>query len=259
MAIFDGHIARVRGILEELRHRGERLREFQCPSSAGDLVKGLPVQVGAGANPGIILRSDTFVELGNPEVGSTSLFLWTNTLSLVQDGRITLFGPDIPESAGASLPFAQILMVGGRNITRQKHERIQEHQHVSDRIEGYMVRTSARSVWGRVSKEAAGRGFSFQTLGRALMSLMKLGAPEDVEAMEVIFVTSSREDVRRLDEIAAEVQGIGSGIVKGVWKEKGYDIECDYNCTSCTHKPVCDEIRDLNAVRKEKEKEKGAL
>ena len=34
------------------------------PRSSG---QGLPMRVGPGANPGIILRGDTFVELGNPE------------------------------------------------------------------------------------------------------------------------------------------------------------------------------------------------
>lgn len=253
MAIFDEHIGRVRGVLDEFRSRGGRWREFRCPGTAEELVKGLPVRVGPGSNPGIILRSDAFAELGSPEAGSTSMVLWTNDISLVHDGLITLIGPDIPESEGANLSFAQILLVAGRALGPQMHERILENQHVSDRIEGYMVRTSARNIWARVSRGAAAKGFSFEVLGRALMSIMKTNVPE-VEAMEIVFVTAGKEPIRRLDEIAAAVQGIGSGIVKEVWKARGYDIECDYNCSSCTHKPVCDEIRDLNTVRKEKER-----
>ncbi len=252
MAIFDEHIQSVRAYVAEAVGAGVGLREFDCPSSAGELMAGLPIRVAEGANPGIILRSDVFVELGNPESGSTSMVLWTDDVSLVRDGVITLLGPDIRESPGAKLPFAQIMIVGGKGLTREKHERIQENQHVSDRIEGYMVRSSARNIWARVSKEAAGKGFSFEVLGRALMGIMKSNVPE-VEAMEVIFVTAGREHVRRLDEIAAAAQSIGGQIVKEVWKEKGYDIECDYNCSTCTHKPVCDEIRDLNAARKVKE------
>ena len=73
--------------------------------------------------PGIILRGDTFVELGNPEPGSCAFLLWTDNPSLVRDGKITLIGPDIQESPGASLPFAQVLMVGGTGLGREEHER----------------------------------------------------------------------------------------------------------------------------------------
>ena len=81
---------------------GRPVREFAVPSSVEALKEGLPIRVGPGANPKIILRSETFVELGDPTAGSCAFVLWTDTPSLIRNGRITLIGPDVQEARGAS-------------------------------------------------------------------------------------------------------------------------------------------------------------
>ena len=102
----------------------------------------MPIAIGSGANPGIILRGDAFLELGNPTAGSCAYLLWTDEPSLIRDGRITVFGPDIPESEGASLPFGQVLMLAGEGLLPKDHERLQQVPIVGDQIEGYMIRST---------------------------------------------------------------------------------------------------------------------
>ncbi len=239
MSDFNKHIQEVHQYLE-----GHDGTELVCPSSVEDLREGLPVQVGPGSNPGIILRSDMFAELGNPAVGSTSFIIWTEDNDLVNDGRITVIGPDIPQSEGCSLPFAQVLMLGGKGISSELQEKIEEYQHISDHLEGYMVRSSSQSIWGRVSNEAAAKGFNLETLGRALMITMKTNVPE-VDSMEIVFVTSNKEDLNPLSEIAAEVDNARKTIIKEIWKERGYDLECELDCNSCDSKVTCDDIKDI--------------
>jgi CO dehydrogenase/acetyl-CoA synthase beta subunit len=257
MAVFDAHIEKVSRYIEEMRSSGARVVQLDRPGSPEELRAGLPIEVGPDANPGIILRSDTFLELGNPEAGSCASLLWTDRPSLVRDGRITLFGPGIQESSGASLPFGQILMVGGDGLEQGDHEQLQQAQHVADQIEGYMVRSASQSLWSRVSRDAAARGFDFETLGRALMSLVKTGAPA-VSAVEVLFVTASKEDVQRLDEIVSGVKEIGRNILKETWKARGYDLDCDFDCSSCKDSEICDDIRDVIAARRKKVESGGA-
>ena len=228
-----------------------RLVEFDRPGSAEELREGLPIAVGPNANPGIVLRSDTFVELGNPQAGSCAALLWTDRPALIRDGRITLFGPNIQESAEGSLPFGQILMVAGEGLAEEDHEKLQQAQHVADQIEGYMVRSASQNLWSRVSRDAAARGFDFETLGRALMSLVRSGAPA-VSAIEVLFVTTSKEDVKRLDEAVSGVREVGREILKETWKARGYDLDCDFDCESCKDQEVCDEIRDVIVARRKK-------
>lgn len=258
MPTFDAQVREVAAYVEAMRAMGRPTREFELrPSSLELLTQELPVRVGPGANPKIILRSDTFLELGSPQAGSCAVVLWTDAPSLIRDGRITLVGPDVPEAAGASLPFGQIVLVGGTGLSVEEHPAIGQAQYVADQIEGYMVRSSSRNIWSRVSTDAAAKGFCFEILGRCLMAIYKSSLPK-VQAMEVVFITSSKDDVLGLNDIAREVRDISADIVKEHWKRKGYDLDCDLDCRSCHDKDVCDDIRKIIAARVRKERRAAA-
>jgi len=254
MAPFDVYVTKLTQYTVEMQGKGRQVREINCPTEVSALVAGLPLRVGRGANSGIILREDTFVELGNPAQGSCAFLLWTDNPSLVRDGKITLIGPDIQESAGASLPFGQVLVMGGMGLGREEHALLEQNQYVSDQIEGYMIRSMAQHIWSRVNKKAAEKGFCFETLGRALAAIFKSEVPK-VQAVEILFVTSSKEDLEQLDNISRQVQKIARDIMRETWKAKGFDIfECNrgWACNSCPDKPICDDIRELSTVRKKK-------
>ncbi|MFQ5510631.1 MAG: hypothetical protein ACE5EO_02160 [Candidatus Krumholzibacteriia bacterium] len=258
MAGFDAELRKVAAYVTEMRSKGRPTREFACPHSVTKLQEGLPVRVGAGANRGIIFRSETFAELGNPVAGSCAFVIWTTTPSLVRDGIVSLVGPDIQEAAGTGLPFGQVILIGGKNLGAEDHQSLHQGQYIADQLEGYMVKSSSRNMWSRVSKEVGARGFSFETLGRALMAIFKSTLPK-VEAMEVVFVTSSKEDVQVLDRIGQQVVEIGSELVKEHWKSKGYDLDCDLDCGSCHDKEVCDDIRDVVSTWHKKKSKKAAV
>lgn len=251
MATFDNEVRKVSEYVAQLRGKGRPAREFACPPAASALADGLPIRVGRGANPRIILRGDTFVELGNPSAGSCAFVVWTDTPSLLSEGRITLIGPDIQEAPGGSLPFAQIVMVGGEELGVEAHQTLAQTQYIGDQIEGYMVRSSSQHLWSRVSTDAAAKGFCFETLGRALMIIFKSSLPQ-IQAMETVFVTSSKEDVLQLEDLAGQVRESGREIVKEHWKARGFDLDCEFDCRSCHDKKVCTDIRDMLAARRKK-------
>lgn len=218
MANYDEVIGKIREYL-----RGRPVREIRCPTSPEELKKDLPVRVGPGSNPGVILRSEVFAEMGNPAEGSNGFIVWTRDLSLIRDGLISIVGPDIPEmNEGASVPFGQVIMVAGKGLDPSLQERIEDARHVSDQIEGYVVRDSSKGVWGRVSRDAVARGFTMETLGRALMITMKSSLPQ-IEAVEIVLVTSNRRDIDHLGEIATEVAAIRKEVIGLAWKGKGYE------------------------------------
>jgi CO dehydrogenase/acetyl-CoA synthase beta subunit len=117
-----------------------------------------------------------------------------------------------------------------------------------------MIRSVSQLIWSRVSRQVAEKGFCFETLGRALMSIFKSDVPE-VQAMEIIFVTTSKEDLEPLDAMGAQIKKIFNSILASDWKAKGFDIyECTFggDCTSCPDQPVCDDIKEVIKVRKRK-------
>ena len=254
MSIYDAYIPKIADYVADLQSKGRRLREFRCPSDVSQLLEGMPVLVGPGASQGIILRGDTFVEIGNPEAGSAAFLLWTDNPALVTDGKITLVGPDIPESPDASLPFGQVLIVAGSELSEKDNQTLEHSQFVADRIEGYMIRSVAQLIWSRVNKEAAAKGFRFETLGRALLSIFKTDVPK-VQAMEILFVTSSKDDLEPLGTIGAQVNKIFKSMLREDWKARGFNIyECasGYDCKACPDQPVCDDIKEVIKVRKKK-------
>ena len=254
MAVFDAYIRKVAEYVEVMRGDGRQVRVFDCFVTLERLLEGLPVKVGPGAGSGIVLRGDTFSELGSPEAGSCAFPLWTNNTALIKDCRITLIGPDIPESRGASLPFAQIIIAAGKELSEKQHSALDESQYISDQIEGYMVKSTPGRMWTRVSNNAAEKGFGFEALGKALIAIYKSHIPQ-IEAMEILFVTSSKEDVRKLDEISEQVKKISKDIIRETWLARGYDIlECTlgWDCGSCPDKSVCDDIKAVITVRKKK-------
>lgn len=256
MSIFDAYIKKIAEYVEELRKQGRQLRAFQCPGEPDKLLDGLPIRVGPQASPGIILRGDTFMELGSPDAGSCAFPVWTDNPSLINDGRITLIGPDIPESQGASPSFGQVVLAGGKELSDQEHPALEQSQYISDQIEGYMIKSTPGRMWSRVSKNAVEKGLNFEMLGRALMAIFKTEVPR-IQAMEIVFITSGKEDLKRLDDIAQQVQKISKDIVREIWLAKGYDIlECTlgWDCSTCDDKSVCDEIREVLKVRKKKVK-----
>lgn len=202
----------------------------------------------------VILREETFVELGSAEAGSLAFVLWTANPDMINNGRITLIGPDITESSGKSLPFAQILMVGGKHIGNEDSEGIQDVQFIDGRIDGFMVRSLFKNMWCRVSRSAAEKGFCFEMLGRILMAGAKV-KNEKIESMEIIFITSGRDDLAPLADIDAQAHKISREAMKDKWKIKGYDIDCGLDCGACVDKNACDDIRKALQEMMAKEEE----
>lgn len=247
--MFDWYIREVIEYMAELRAGGKPVREYNFPGTAVGLKEGLPVRIGSQANRGIILREDTFIELGGPDAGSCAFFLMTDDPACIRDGRTTLIGPDLQEASRPSLPFAQVVMVGGEELNPKEPETLQQLRFIGDQIEGYMVRSLSRNLWSRVSRDAAAKGFNFEILGRALMAVYK-SQNIKVQAVEILFVTSSREDVRRLGDIEIQVQKDREQIQREHWRSKGYDIDCGPDCRSCANKAVCDELREVLRARR---------
>jgi CO dehydrogenase/acetyl-CoA synthase beta subunit len=249
MAIFDAYIELTSGYVEELRAAGRQVREL---SLAGDPPPPLPLKIGPGAGSGLVLKSDTFLELGSPTAGSCAFVLSSERTSLIRDGRVRLIGPDVRESPAGVLPFGQVIMAGVA-LSGEDYQLLVQSQYTGDWIEGYMVKSMPGRIWSRVSNEAAEKGFGFEFLGTALMQLVKDQVPK-VTAAEVIFVTSDKADVQRLGAIGTEVSSIAREIRKKIWEKRGIDIsDCAFggDCGSCGDRSVCTEVRKIASLRRE--------
>jgi CO dehydrogenase/acetyl-CoA synthase beta subunit len=251
MSPFDAYIEQISKYIQNRHNDGAQVRVLRSPSDPTP-IDMTPIRVGPGASSGIVLKSDTFVELGSPSAGSCSLVLYSNSSSLVKDGQISLIGPDINESPSASLPFGQVITVQGENLNEREYQLLLPNLYVADRIEGYMVKTTSERIWSRVSREVAEKGFSFGVLGHALMNLIKSESPE-IQAVEILFVTSAKEDLQPLIAIGEQVEKISREMRGRVWQEKGVDIfDCELggHCGSCSDKSACNDVKKMLVTRR---------
>ena len=190
--------------------------------------------------PSIVLREDTWLELGNPNTSSSAPVLVTDSLDLVNDGAITLIGPDVPEARG-SLPFAQILLIASKELQDEDYRKLNSFQYELE-LAGYMIKAvpSSLTIWSRMSKESAGEGFSFEVLGSAIADRYK--SQFNIPSIEIVFVTSSKEDVEELEDVHQKVTRIISAMNKMI-------EETSFDCSSCEYLEVCADVRQLGALR----------
>jgi len=256
---YDLYMQKLGDLVEEMRQQGHPVREFDVAGDPTTLIGELPLCVGPGSQEGIVLRGDTRVELGHPSAGSSAFVMWTTDTSLVRDGRVTLVGPDVQETAAQRLPLGQVLIVGGKELGAEEQPALEQKQYISNLLEGYMVKSSPGRVWSRVSKGAAAKGFDFEMLGKALIAIFKTELPK-IEAAEVLFVTSGKAEMQKLEGVAAQVRVLGKAFRRDAWRSKGFDlVDCTMgtDCSSCDEKPTCDDIRDVVKIRKKRDRKDG--
>lgn len=208
-----------------------------------------------GGSRNIVLGSDMCVELGNPKSASSSCIIWSEDLDRIKDNTITLVGPDIQQSKGKSLPFAKIVLLGTKphdEADTYSCYREMERIRYTINLKGYMLRGAYQyqNEWCRINKKAFKHGFNFDVLGTELIRKMK--EIEFVESAEVIFVTSSSEDVNELDVMTKNV-----GQIINAMNKMASDLTFD--CDECEYQEVCEGVGELKTMRDSlKEKKEAA-
>jgi CO dehydrogenase/acetyl-CoA synthase beta subunit len=139
------------------------------------------------------------------------------------------------------LPFAQILLIASSGLRDEDYRKLNSFQYELE-LAGYMIKAvpSSLSLWSRVSKESAARGFSFGILGKAITE--KYRSAFSIASMEIVFVTTSGEDVGELEDLRRKITRILSAMNKMI-------EETSFDCSTCEYLDVCGDIRKLGALR----------
>ena len=235
MGLFDDHIAQIRKFIDQQAQRPD------VSVVAADDVPSWPM----GDSRSLVLSSDTAVELGSPKTASTAFLVWTGDTKAVRHGRVTLVGPDIPEETRSLVPFGKTVLVNVSGFDEANtYDRFREMEMAKYDIHpaGYMMRAVSQyqREWSRISKKAKAGGFSLPVLGKALIE--KLSALPYVHGAEVIFVTSSADDVTALKAVGESV-----GKITGAMNKMGEEMDLD--CDACEYSPVCDSVSELRKMR----------
>jgi len=246
MSPFDAYFARLREYETALEARGVEARRWS---------EWVLDKIAHKPNSHLILKEDTAVELGGPLSIGTGFTMWTEEPSLIFDGRITLLGRDIPQLGTpivSAVPFAQVTLVGGPSLNSRIQLELERGSHVGETVRGYLTRGAGNRIWSRVSQEAFSAGLSFHLIGAQILNKVRQRI-EGASAAEIIFVTSTYQDVAELERIGAQVRKISHDLRRQRLREvtEGvYECEAAISCDVCPDNPVCTEIRQLLVIRK---------
>lgn len=198
----------------------------------------------------LVMGVDTAVELGHPREGSTGFLIWANEPTRLKNKRISIIGPDLHRLVGRRIAFGKITLLGVEGFNEDNsYQRYRQLENVrfDIRLKGYMMRGVSQygREWSRVSRTAIENGFSFSTLGAALIN--RYLEFDFVRSVEVVFFTSGFQDMKPFLPIAENTLRIIGAMNKMI-------EEVSYDCDTCEYSDVCGEAEELRELRRSLQK-----
>ena len=244
-------IEKIREFLEQEQTSGKTLFSFRCDSNQINLVTNSKIKIGLNGYKEIILEEETGLELGGVNRKSFSIIFPIKDSQLIEHGKITLLGKEINEISEPNIDFGLMILIGINNATEKDKEELNQLNFVSNGIEGFSIRTIPRRFWCRISKSALQKGFSFEFLGNAIITLYKQKFKDLVESIEVIFINSDPNFIEQFIVLSSDIVSK----FKEKWKKKieewrkRIDCEYDWGCDICPYQEECYELKQVLVSR----------
>ena len=195
------------------------------------MFKDIPVDVGVIYEGQRIRRPDMYMEFGGPDVQTKFELVRAKPMDAVQDGKITVVGPDLKDlKEGTSIPFGIYIEVAGKQVEEGLEGVIERRIHeYCNFIEGFMHLNQRYDIWIRLSKKSFNKGLNtFQWIGKVLQRLFKSELPI-IEKIQINFVTDP-EKVREMWTEAKKIYEARDAKARGL---KDEEVDAFYGCTLC--------------------------
>jgi acetyl-CoA decarbonylase/synthase complex subunit beta len=190
----------------------------------------IPVDVGLVYEGERIRKPDMYAELGGPKVKHKFELLRVKKLDEVEDGKITVVGPEIRElKEGSTNPFGIYIQVAGKQLEEEMEGVFERRIHYfSNYIEGFMHLNQRYDIWLRVSKKSVGAGLSLKHIGEVLKRLYKSELPI-IEKIQIDFIT----DPAKAEEMFSEAMKVYEARDARARGLKDEDVDAFYGCKLC--------------------------
>jgi len=195
------------------------------------MFKDIPVDVGVIYEGERIRKEDMYVELGGPKVEAKFELVKVKSPTEVEDGKITVVGPEIKDiKEGSSVPFGIYIEVAGEQVEEELEGVIERRIHeYCNYIEGFMHLNQRYDIWLRLSKKSFAKGLnSFRTIGKVLQRLFKSELPI-IEKIQITFITDP-EKAQKMYKEAIVIYETRDAKARGLRDE---DVDAFYGCTLC--------------------------
>jgi len=195
------------------------------------MFKDIPVDVGVVYEGERVRKPEMQVEFGGTDIPDKYELVKARSMDTVEDGKITIIGPDIKDlGQGSSSPLGILIEVAGEQVEQDLEGVIERRIHYyCNYIEGLMHLNQRYDIWLRLSKKSYEKGFnSFHLLGQVLMRLFKSELPI-IKKIQITFITDP-EKVRELKKEAMKTYDERDAKARGL---KDEEVDSFYGCTLC--------------------------
>ena len=190
----------------------------------------IPITVGPAFEGEVIRKGDMRIEFGG---GRTTAFELVEMVDedQIEDGKIEVIGPEIDEvEEGKSLPLGIVVKIFGRKMQEDFESVLERRIHyLVNYGEGLWHMAQRDTIWMRISKDAAAKGFKIRDFGELLVAKFKDEFPSIVDRVQVTLITDA-EKVEKELERAREFYSARDERLKGLTDES---VEEFYSCILC--------------------------
>jgi acetyl-CoA synthase len=176
-----------------------------------------------------IRKDDLYLEIGGGRTECVELVRMAD-MNAVEDGKVTLVGPDIPDQAGGRLPLAIYVEVAGRKF-QEDFEPIIERQihHLINYAQGVMHVGQRDISWIRVGKAAVDKGFKLKDIGTILHAKLHQDFGSVFDKVQITLMTEPAK-VKEVLAKARDIYRLRDARVENMTDE---GEETYYSCTLC--------------------------
>jgi acetyl-CoA decarbonylase/synthase complex subunit beta len=195
------------------------------------MFKDIPVDVGVIYEGERIRRNDMQVEFGGPAVTEKFELAKVRPLDAIDDGKITIIGPDIKDmKEGGAYPIGILVEAAGKSLDQGLEGVIERRIHgYMNYIEGFMHLNQRYDIWIRLGKKSFQKGLnSFEPIGKVLYRLFKSELPI-IEKVQITFIT----DVAKLKELYPTALADYESRDAKARGLKDEDVDKFYGCVLC--------------------------
>jgi acetyl-CoA decarbonylase/synthase complex subunit beta len=195
------------------------------------MFENIPVEVGIVYEGERVRKNDMQVELGGPHIAEKFELVQVKDKDEVNDGSITILGPDIAMMEEAkSYPLGILVEIAGARLEKDLEGVIERRIHeYSNYIEGFMHLNQRYDIWIRLSKKSFKKGFnSLRYLGLVLIDLYKNDLPF-IEKIQITFITDA-EKIHPLYTKAISIYEARDERARGL---KDEEVDTFYGCDLC--------------------------
>jgi len=231
------------------------IRYYQSPQDISSFLQQSNIKVGLSEYKEIIMEEETALELGGFGVQSFSLIHPIINDKHIQNGKITVLGPEFQEISQSRVHFGMFLVIGVSSLSERVFQDLRGLNLISNGIEGFSIRTIPRKFWCRINSSLLTKKISMEFLGNAIIYLYKSKFKELIQSMEIFFINNDPKSIHKFIQITSNIRILHSEKWKkkvDEWKKK---IDCDYDwgCEICPYVEECEDIKDLLKSRNQLE------